>query len=144
MKTPDHSTDGTIAENRAEKGIRADRYWQTAGDRVLLYLRCLNFPAPQALELALGALKAAEQNTSPGSGNSPVAEAMGALHQIMGEQKPAMAGQNSSPAAWCDVLPPSTPPLHRLPMVPEEVAPAHWRSLLARLFGRSRTRPRQG
>lgn len=143
MKTFDSPEDKTIAKKQADRKSEGDRYWQTAGDRVLLYLRCLNFPAPQALELALGALKAAERNMNLASGNSPVVEAMQALYQLLRERRPGMPGQNYSPAAWCGGLKPPLPPLQRLPMVPEGMASARWRSLFTNLwnhFKRSRSR----
>ena len=94
-----------------------DRDWQIAGDRVLLYLRCLSFPELQALDLALRALKEAERNIIQGSGNSPVAEAMQTLLHLLKEQKPGV----SSDSVWCELPMPSTPPIHRLHMIPEEV-----------------------
>jgi hypothetical protein len=113
--------DTTIRENEAGKGGGADQHWQTAGDRVLLYLRCLNFPTTQAFELALRALKAAERSMSLGSGNSPVVEAMQALHQLLSEQESGIVGHSHSLATWRDCVIPPSPPLHRLPMVPEGV-----------------------
>jgi hypothetical protein len=114
--------------NGAGKRSEADRYWQAAGDRVFLYLRCLNFPAPQALELALGVLKAAERSMGLGYGNSPVSEAMQALHQALSEQKPD--GRSHSLTTRYDCLAPPPPPLRRRSMVAEEMVSAHWRSLV--------------
>ncbi len=102
----------------------------------MLYLRCLNFPAPQALELALGALKAAERSIEPGSANSPVGEAMQALHELLSEQKPAVFDHNHSLAAWCECDIPPAPALHRLSMVAEGMESAHWLSLLKDLLNR--------
>lgn len=125
--------------NGAEKRSVPDPYWQVAGDRVLLYLRCLNFPAPQALRLTLRALKAAEQNLRAGSGNNhPVSEAMEALHQLLAEQKPEIPGAYHYLSAWCDCAEPPTPPIHRRSMVPEGMDSAHWRSLLTHMFDRFR------
>jgi hypothetical protein len=120
MKTADSPTNGTVLENDAGKRGGADQHWQTAGDRVLLYLRCLNFPAPQALELALGSIKVAERSTSLGSGNSPVLEAMQALRQLLSEKESGMFERSHSPDIWCGRAKLSSPPLHRLPMVPEK------------------------
>lgn len=141
MKTLEFPAVKAVAENRAGERSEADRHWQMAGDRVMLYLRCLHFPAPQALELALAALRAAERTTRPGSGNSPVAEAMQALHRLLGEQRSGIFGHDHSTINRCEDFAPPWPPLHRLPMIPEEMASAHWRSLLAnilKIFRRSR------
>jgi len=145
MKFPDSVAEKTIAKNEAGKRSEADRCWQMAGDRVLLYLRSLNFPAPQALELALGALKAAERSMGPDSGTGPVGEAMHALDQLLAEQKPADLAPDRSPAVWCECVIPTAPPLHRLAMVPDAISSAHWRSLLKNPFNRiRRSRFRKG
>jgi hypothetical protein len=145
MNIHDSPAEKTIAKNEAGIRSEADRYWQTAGDRVLLYLRCLNFPAPQALELALGALKAAERSMDRDSVNGPVAEAMQALHELLSEQKPAGFDHNHCLAAWYECVIPPAPAIHRLPMVPEGMESAHWLSLLKDLLIRFKdSRSRKG
>jgi hypothetical protein len=119
MKTVESPADKTIAENEVGKRSESDRTWQTAGDRVLLYLRCLSFPAPQALELSLSALKTAQRSLSLGSGNSPVVEAMNALHQLISDQGPETLHRKRYPGTRCEYIIPLSPPLHRRPMVPE-------------------------
>ena len=98
-----------------------ERYWQIAGDRVLLYLRCLNFPETRALDLALRALKEAERNIIQGSGNSPVAEAMQTLRRLLNGQKTGVAGRDHFLSVRCELPMPSTPPIHRLHMIPEKM-----------------------
>ena len=98
-----------------------DRYWQIAGDRVLLYLRCLNFPETQALDLALRALKEAEHNIIQGSGNSPVAEAMQTLRRLLNGQITGVAGRDHFLDVRGEPPMPSMPPIHRLHMIPEKM-----------------------
>jgi hypothetical protein len=105
MKNLDSPPAATTVECIDKPGFSADRCWQIAMDRVLLYLRCLGFPARQALDLAMRALEAAEENYSRSAGTSPVGESMRALHEFMKKR---------------EVQIPSTPPLHRLHMIPEE------------------------
>jgi hypothetical protein len=105
MKTHDSPSETKPAECIDKLGFSADRCWQIAMDRVLLYLRCLGFPAREALDLAMRALEAAEVNNSRSVGTSPVGESMRALHEFMKKR---------------EVQIPSTPPLHRLHMIPEE------------------------
>ncbi len=126
-----------------------DRYWQIAGDRVFLYLRCLNFPPAQTLELSLRALKEAEQNISnDDSRDNPVAEAMEALlellHKIGGENIPgyrceekwmqkSKAEDISSSRDRSSAVAPETsmPPILRLHMTPQELSPTS----LSQMFG---------
>ncbi len=118
-----------------------DRYWQTAGDRVFLYLRCLNFPPAQTLELSLRTLKKAEQNISnDDSRDDPVAEAMEVLlellHTIGGEnilsyrcerkwmkntEAEDISSSRDHSRAAASVS--SMPPIRRLHMTPEELSP---------------------
>jgi len=121
MKTLDLSSEKIFPDNGVGKKAIGERYWQTAGDRVLLYLRCLGFPAPKALELSLAALKTAERNATRGSGGSPVVEAMEALHQLLREQEFGTLDTNLSVGAGRECVPPALPPLHRLSMVPERI-----------------------
>jgi len=123
-------------ENKAGKIRETGQYRQTAGDRVFLYLRCLNFPAPQALELARRALKAAERSMTADSGNSPVFEAMQALNQLLIEQQPGIRDHMHSLATWCECRIPPSPPLHRQSMVPEGMTSVRWYSPLTNLFKR--------
>jgi len=131
MKTLDSPAHDTIESvETPRKTAAADQVWQTAGDRVLLYLRCLNLPAPQALELALGALDAAEHSLATGSGGSPVEQAIQALHGLLSEQSTGELGLMAS----LECLPSASPPLERRPMVPEQMAAAQWPSLLTNLL----------
>ncbi len=136
--------------------ISADRRWQTAGDRVFLYLRCLNLPAAQAHELALRALNEAEQNIAGGdSGKDPVAEALDVLDGLLGELIQKTNGD--FPGPWCRqnlmsktageeiipsghegsaFLPSSAPPIRRLHMRARELERSHLRSLFGNLAGR--------
>lgn len=102
-----------VAQEGTGEAALPESQWQTAGDRVLLYLRSLGLPAPLALELALGALRAAEQEGAA----DPVAGAMQALRKLLSKKAPSCRypvsqGQLPSRAA---------PPVHRLPMVSEEI-----------------------
>ncbi len=129
----------TESQERASEEITvrpdADLYAQMAGDRVLLYLRCLGFPAQQALDLALRALKAAELDRISSSGDSPVAEAMRALRRILLEQTAGESGIACYKTEECELpVLHSTSPIRRLHMTPEEVTPIGLRLLLAKLL----------
>ena len=109
-------------ENRAST---ISRFWQTAGDRVFLYLRCLNLPAAQIFEIALSALKAAENNcmNEESNDNSPVAEAMVALDKLLRKQHYEMGGGENFPDG---LIRPATrdssmPPIRRLHMTPQDL-----------------------
>ena len=93
---------------------------------MLLYLRCLNFPAPEALELALRALETAERTMDLSSGNRPVVESMQALDELLNKQKTEMFDLEHFRSPL--------PPIRRKPMVPDGIARSHWRSVLAALF----------
>ncbi len=98
------------------------RQWQAAGDRMLLYLRCLNLPYPQALEFALQALKEADQTIRKGSDRSPMAESMQILYRLLEEQKPEILARNRFFLdTWCRCSPRPSPPLRRLPMVTKKL-----------------------
>jgi hypothetical protein len=144
MKTLELMPNSTVAGDTPERGAHFDHNGQIAGDRVLLYLRCLNFPARQALDLALRALKEAEGSAIQGSEDIPVAEAVQALRRLLREQKKGGSGRDHSMSVGCQVPSPSTSPIHRLHMVPEEVTPARLRSLFTALLGRSRMHGRNG
>ncbi len=126
----------TIAEKIAERKAHAGQNGQIVAERLLLYLRCLDFPAEQALDFALRALKEAGQNGGGGPGSSQVAEAVQTLRDLLREQKAEV--KDLSQTTGCQLAAVSTPPIHRLPMVPQEVAPARIRSMLKKLLGRSR------
>ncbi len=132
-----------------------DRYWQIAGDRVFLYLRCLNFPPAQTLELSLRALKEAEQNIlNNDSKGNPVAEAMQALYVLLykidnenfpgywcerkGTQKTEAEDISSSHDRSRAVAPEPMPPILRLHMTPQELSPTSLSELLGNLTGRSK------
>ncbi len=63
-----------------------DRSWQVAGERVFLYLRCLNFPVEQIFEISAAVLKAAQQNAL--SKGNPVAVSMETLHRLIHSYQP--------------------------------------------------------
>lgn len=126
-----------------------DRYWQTAGDRVFLYLRCLNFPPAQTFELSLRALKETEQNIlNDDSRDNPVAEAVEVLHELLHKivrenilgywcerewmQETEAEDISSSRDHGRAVAPISSmPPIRRLHMTPQELSPTS----LSELFG---------
>jgi hypothetical protein len=103
---------GAIEQGEAIEPAMPDRQWQRGCDRVFVYLRCLDLPATTTLELALRALRSAQQKAV----RDCVAGAMQSLQQIL--RKPD-----------CDYtcynlfgrrLPgPAAPPICRLPMRPE-------------------------
>ncbi len=109
----------------------SDRNWQVAGDRALLYLRCLNFPASQALELTLEAFKRAEREID--SGANPTREVMRKLNQLLEEKSLEDSGFGPSSDFGCPSLALSTPPLERRSMTSEEVFFGKGRSLPSNL-----------
>jgi len=133
MKPPGPSADRLIIDNRPLQRLNPDGHWQTAGDRVLLYLRCLNFPTPQALEIACRTLKRAEQNIAMGSSDSPLAEAMLVLHEILSEQEPGMSGAAHASADPSASPIPAAPSIHRLSMISDKTTLHRRSSLLANL-----------
>ena len=120
----------------------ADRYWQKSGERILLYLRCLNIYAPRSLKIALEALN----RTQPGrglqeKGKNPVREAMEALSLVLNEKEIKLPGPVSLKAVQsedCRVFP--FPPIHRQPMISEGIASVHWLKALVKRVKRSRRR----
>lgn len=136
MKVPEYTEYNSDTKKRIERQSRY--YEEIAGDRVLLYLRCLNFPAPQALDLALRAVREAERKMIQGGGNNPVVEAMQALRNLLVEQGPGVAGNGHSLNNRCESPMPSTSPIHRLHMIPEEISPVQLRSLFANLLKEQR------
>lgn len=120
MKAPNLSAntavEGTGQRAGKEPGLVHDG--QIASDRLLLYLRCLNFPEVQALGLTLRALMEAQRNTAPGRQNNRVTEAMQALFDLLRDESAAAHNRfaNAPPAA-------SQPPVHRRHMVSEKLSP---------------------
>lgn len=107
----------TVEEDEIEKMSADARKWQTAGERLLLYLRGLEFPPSLALELALGALRAAEKRGEP----DPVCAAMEALHELLCKRV-AEANADNGHRALSGLFPGRTaPPVNRLPMVSERM-----------------------
>lgn len=62
--------------------LPSEEEWQKAQQRVSLYLRLMNLPPLECLELALQALKQARQ--APGEG-SPLSKSMHALRRVLSE-----------------------------------------------------------
>lgn len=97
-----------------------------AAERVFLYLRCLNFPSVDALELARRAVIRAEQRANGDFRQNQflLAEAMEALGEMLMEQKQK----------------PSAPPMRRLHMTARELGPVGLRAAFeffnSILFGR--------
>ncbi len=124
-------------EDRTEGGKfnEDNRSWQTAGDRVLLYLRCLNYRAPRAFELALKALEKAKENleSSPGD-NSPVAESMRILRRLLIEEEGGEGDLSRDRLVQLDAVV-SMPPVHRRSMRAAELGAVRWISLLRGLAG---------
>jgi hypothetical protein len=64
--------------------LESDEEWQKAQQRVLLYLRLMELPSVESLELALQALKRARQALD---GASPLGKSMRALHRVLSERE---------------------------------------------------------
>lgn len=135
MWTLSEPAEELISQQDAAPRQATDRYWQMAGDRVLLYLRSLHVPTPQAIEIAFAALEAARSNISRGSGNSPPAEAMQELMKRLNGQYGSCAPAISQ-VGRCESS--IAPPLRRLPMIPEKMSSAPWRGFLKNLSNRFR------
>ncbi len=138
-----------------------DGYWQIAGDRVFLYLRCLNLPPAQTLDLSIRALNEAEQNILKDNlRDNPVAEAVGALHELLRKRPVEMVVGENILSNWCErkwiqkieaediasagnssrsAAPLSSmPPIRRLHMTPQELNPTHLSELFGNLTRRSK------
>lgn len=115
--------------------MKMEQEWQRAQQRAILYLRLLNMPALDALQVATEALqRAQEEARSGGRGLPPVTLAMQSLRQVLGEMKGKVdlgpGGETLfrsmcpwSPPPEKDDIPPearSMPLIHRGSMVPEE------------------------
>jgi hypothetical protein len=104
-----------------------DKNWQRAQQRVLAYLRFLNLPSVNNLELALQALKRARSRLEESPESHPVTEAWRALQAVLLEQASPVAQDLIAPEGK---IPPLTrvhglcgeiksmPPLNRGSMVP--------------------------
>jgi len=110
-----------------------DRQWQVTQERVLLYLRTLEIAAPEALELALEALRRAAKTPGQTSGDHPAASAMLALGEILRERnlgsptdQPSADGE--TPVVGIRAM----PPLNRGSMVVEEIGQRNWVGFLPR------------
>jgi hypothetical protein len=84
-----------------------DKNWQRAQQRILAYLRFLNLPSVDNLELALEALKRARSRMEDSPDSHPVTESWRALQALLVER--------ASPAAQ-DLISPEgkIPPLARV------------------------------
>jgi hypothetical protein len=111
-----------------------EQEWQRAQQRVILYLRLLNMPALEALQVATEALQRAQKEVHGGGGElPPVTLAMQCLRQVLGDIKGKAEVGPEREALFrsvCPWSPPpekgdmpaearSMPPIHRGSMVPE-------------------------
>ncbi|MCF8104491.1 MAG: hypothetical protein K9K64_03320 [Desulfohalobiaceae bacterium] len=117
MQTFDFPTDGFPADNASGRDSAAKKDWQAAGDRVLLYLRCLDVSETTAHEWTLKTLETAERGMS--QGGNPVHEAVQALQQLLREQGLEVSDQYASPGDRPQGIISSYPPIQRGHMVPE-------------------------
>ncbi|MFH0814259.1 MAG: hypothetical protein V2A69_15700, partial [Pseudomonadota bacterium] len=112
----------------------ADRDWQVAQQRVLLYLQTLRTPAPKTLELALEAFKRAGDKSYRGV--HPASDTMRALRGLMSEYcfNPIEScfGQQLGEGNTVSKGISPMPPLTRGSMVPEEIDRRPWFSSIAR------------
>ena len=132
-----------IMKDSVGRQQNSDPRWQTASDRALLYLRCLDVPAPRALELALEAIKTAERALASDSGASPTQEVMKALNSLLlEEENPDVLIRSRALTGHYPA--PSTPPLQRLPMTSNENGPAIKRSALSGNLSDYRKKARAG
>ena len=100
-------------------GEATKRQWQAAEDRMLLYLRCLDRPTPQDLELVLEAVRQAQDNHQPGDHTTPIERSMQILLGLLDRQRTSATrqGPEAPPTGSTSNGSPSTPPLRRLPMI---------------------------
>jgi hypothetical protein len=73
-----------MTENLAEQP-ESEEQWQKAQQRVFLYLRLMNLPPLDGLEVALQTLKRARQ--APPGEASPLRKSMHALRQVLSERE---------------------------------------------------------
>jgi hypothetical protein len=78
---------GTIQSGVSSKVSREDD-WAKAQQRLILYLQSLKIPPFEVLELALEALKMADEKWESGENEHPVTASMRALRQILFRRKP--------------------------------------------------------
>jgi hypothetical protein len=100
-------TKGAEAARQGTAGPPLTDEWRQARERVMLYLELLGVPRQQADALALEALLRASREPCV----NPFADAMGALHELLGEQRLRIS---------------SMPPLNRGAMVPVEIDRRPW------------------
>lgn len=91
-----------------------DKNWQRAQQRVLSYLKFLNLPSVQNLELALKALKQAQSRMEDAPDSHPITESWRALHSLLAEQ--ALPASTDLLASEGQI-----PPLTRIPDLCKEV-----------------------
>lgn len=107
--------------------------WRTSRDRVLLYLRGLDLPPFEDLDLAAASLRACgtrEESAAEEPGSPSPAEAMEALFALLEEQRPeGMLGVRRIP---------SCPPLNRGVMVAEPMDRVPWKTAFIRWMRRWR------
>lgn len=85
--------------------------WQLAKDRVLLFIGMLGLPPVEGLELALKAIKGAQEDQAKTT--HPITQAMRTLRKLLAERDSSSQGTPRPPANGI----PSVPPLNRGSMV---------------------------
>jgi hypothetical protein len=73
-------------ESSIKSRWEADREWKRGQERVLFYLRLLNLPGVETLEIALEALRRARNEVKRGD-SSPASAAMRALRALLEERR---------------------------------------------------------
>ena len=120
------------------KNIPADTHqeraaWRTSRDRVLLYLRGLDLPPFEDLDLAAASLRACgacEEPAAEGLGSPSPVEAMESLFNLLEEQRPeGLLGMRRIP---------SCPSLNRGVMVAEPMDRVPWKTAFVRWMRRWR------
>lgn len=107
--------------------------WRTSRDRVLLYLRGLDLPPLEDLDLAAASLRACgtrEEASAEGLGSPSPAEAMESLFGLLEKQRP------EGPLGTRRI--PSCPPLNRGVMVAEPMDRVPWKTAFVRWMRRWR------
>lgn len=135
---PDETSSLTHSSYSTISVTAADRDWQVAQQRVLLYLQTLHTSAPKTLELALEAFKRAGGESYRTCGGHPASGTMRALRGLMSEYclNPIEScfGQQLGEGNTVSKGIRPMPPLTRGVMVPEEIDRRPWFSSLARCF----------
>ena len=106
-------------------GALPDERGQRSRDRVLLYLRGMDLPSLESVDLARESLSRSGPDADP-------AEALRELRGLLAERGLAHSAQNSRGERLL-----SAPPMNRRPMIAEELTP---RRRLAALLGRLKRR----